>query len=59
MMWSPSAAECRCSVIVIREFSISIVLPEYTTFFYEMGGSSLGVKAAVLKVGSFERKDKT
>lgn len=58
-MWSTSPPECRCSVIVIREFHLSIVLPEYTTFIYEMGGSSLDVKAVVLRVGSFERKDKT
>lgn len=58
MMWSSSAAEFRCSVIVIREFSLSIVLPEYTTFIYEMRGSSLSVKAVVLKLGSLERKDK-
>lgn len=53
------AAECRCSVTVIREFSLSTVFPEYTTFIYGVGGNSLGVKAVVLRVGSFERKDKT
>lgn len=57
-MWS-TFPECRYSVLVIREFSLSIVLPEYAAFIYEMGGSSLRVKAVVLRVGSFERKDKT
>lgn len=57
-MWS-TFPECRYSVLVVREFSLSIVLPEYSAFIYEMGGSSLGVKAVVLRVGSFERKDKT
>lgn len=54
MMWSTSAPECRYSVIVIMEFSLSIVLPKYTTFIYEMGGRSLGVKAVVLRVDNKE-----
>lgn len=53
-MWSTSAPECRRSVIVIMGFSLSIVLPEYTTFIYEMGGRSLGIKAVVLRVDNKE-----